>query len=137
MPFQPPAKLPDFARLKSTLVGARNQIKDYLLYQTILNFIDSVGRMKNILNSNIELNETSVLDLSNGNFLTHADDSLTLPNSRNLLAGTGITFDDTVANERTISSGASSSYIPMVTGAEPLEIMSDGAGHLLLVAFEL
>jgi hypothetical protein len=28
-------------------------------------------------------------------------------------------------------------YIPLVTGAEPLELLSDGAGHLMLVAVDL
>lgn len=36
-------------------------------------------------------------------FLTGADESATLPNSLQLLAGAGIAFDDAVANERTIS----------------------------------
>lgn len=37
-------------------------------------------------------------------YLTEADETATLPNSRQLLAGSGITFDDSVAGERTISS---------------------------------
>jgi hypothetical protein len=36
-------------------------------------------------------------------YLTATDESSILPNSRQLLAGTGITFNDTVANKRTIS----------------------------------
>lgn len=36
-------------------------------------------------------------------FLTFSDESGSLPNSRNLIAGTNITFDDTVANQRTIN----------------------------------
>lgn len=37
-------------------------------------------------------------------FLTVANETATLPNSRRLLAGSGINFDDSVANVRTISS---------------------------------
>lgn len=40
---------------------------------------------------------------ANLDYLTFSDESAGLPNSRNLIAGTGITFDDTVANQRTIS----------------------------------
>lgn len=36
-------------------------------------------------------------------YLTHGDESVDLPASRQLLAGTGILFDDTVANRRTVS----------------------------------
>lgn len=36
--------------------------------------------------------------------LTHADESAAMPNSRRLLAGTGLTFDDSVANQRTVNS---------------------------------
>lgn len=43
-------------------------------------------------------------------FLTHSDESATLTNSRQLLAGTGVTFDDSVANQRTINAGGGGSY---------------------------
>ena len=36
-------------------------------------------------------------------FLTDTNESATLPNSRRVLAGTGIAFDDTVANVRTVN----------------------------------
>jgi len=48
----------------------------------------------------------AVAVLSGLDFLTHTDESATLPSSRTLLAGSNITFNDTVANQRTISSTA-------------------------------
>lgn len=33
------------------------------------------------------------------------------------------------------SGGGGASWIPLVTGAEPVELVSDGAGHLILVAY--
>ena len=42
-------------------------------------------------------------------YLTSADESATLPNSLQVLAGTGITFDDTVPNQRTINADATAS----------------------------
>jgi hypothetical protein len=47
-----------------------------------------------------------------------ATDVLVLPNARQLLAGAGITFDDTVANERTINASATGSgyWTPLTDG---------------------
>lgn len=42
-------------------------------------------------------------------YLTEDDETAVLPNSRRLLAGSGITFDDSVAGERTIEAGAAAS----------------------------
>ena len=36
-------------------------------------------------------------------YITHSDESVDLPSSRQLLAGTGVSFDDTIANRRTIN----------------------------------
>jgi hypothetical protein len=55
-------------------------------------------------------------------FLTHSDESVALPNSRQLLAGTGISFDDSVANQRTVSTGAIRRQITIVI---------DGAGSVI------
>lgn len=47
-------------------------------------------------------------DVSAATVLTEDDETATFPNSRQLLAGTNITFDDTVTGERTISATGSS-----------------------------
>lgn len=43
--------------------------------------------------------------------LTDGDETASFPNSRELLAGSGINFDDTVANQRTINSGGLSPIV--------------------------
>lgn len=70
-------------------------------------------------------------------FITVDDETLYLPNSYQILPGTNITFDTTIPNEITINStgGAVGDNVPLATGAEPLEIMSDGAGSCFLVGF--
>jgi len=66
MPFQPRENLPDFARLKASFVGARDQIKDYLLFQTIINFLDATTKLKTIFAKQIDDLEADVAELSTG-----------------------------------------------------------------------
>lgn len=63
--------------------------------------------------------------------------TLVLPNAKQLLAGTGITFDDSVANERTINASVAGGVLPMVNGAEPPELMSNGVGDLIIIPYTL
>jgi hypothetical protein len=74
---------------------------------------------------------------SNSTFLTSTDQSAALPNSRNLVAGTNITFDDAVANVRTIAATGASLANPTasvgltaVNGVASSAIRSDGAPAL-------
>lgn len=69
--------------------------------------------------------------------LSSADITAFFPNSRELLAGTNITFDDTVPNERTISStggGSSSDHVLMGDGATPPSPMTIG-NQFMYVAY--
>ena len=54
MAFQAGPKLPDFAKLKAVFVGARDQVKDYLLFQTIVNLLDANQRQQKIFSQDIE-----------------------------------------------------------------------------------
>ncbi len=59
-------------------------------------------------------------------YLTETDETADLPNSRQLLAGTNVTFDDSVAGQRTVSaSGGSSSGGGHLHGL--MRILGDGA----------
>lgn len=62
-------------------------------------------------------------------YLTWTDESSRLPNSRNLVAGDNIFFDDTVPNVRTVSS--TGGYIPMCTGDYPPQEM--GIGQMIMM----
>jgi hypothetical protein len=131
MAFAPGPNLPDFAKLKSAFVGARDQIKNYLLYQTITQLLDANQKMKNIFKGDIEGNTAAIADISDSTFLTSTDESDALTNSRNLLAGIGIAFDDTVDNERTIS--ATSSGVSELGYWTPLiESFNPGDSELVL-----
>lgn len=53
-------------------------------------------------------------------YLTSSDESVALPNSRDLIAGTNISFDDSVANQRTISASGTGSTVPTTTQGDTL-----------------
>jgi hypothetical protein len=140
----------DFDSLQVTLVNSKLQQQNPALYLTINQIIarlklrqqyvnnyfeNVIGDINIDTNNNIEAILRTITRLLESDFLTWSDESSYLTNSRELIAGDGITFDDTIANQRIISGGGFS-YVPMVTGAEPLEIMSTGAGDLLLIAYE-
>jgi len=108
---------PDLDRLKSVLLNSGLQIQNNALYQVINQLIDWARQIQIALNANISSVGGAVNDLSDQNFLTWADESVDLPSSRQLLAGTGVTFDDTIAFQRTINAGASAFYdAPLTDG---------------------
>jgi hypothetical protein len=138
MPFKPKRALPDWRKLIPTLTATQQQSRDYLLYQTIIRMLETSQQSQEVLNGGIGDVSITVATLADAAYLTAENESADLPNSRQLLAGTNITFDDTVVNQRTISAtGSGANHVPMSTGAEPLEIMSDGAGHVLLVQYNV
>lgn len=134
MAFKPEPVQPDFSSLVVSLDNSRTQLTNYSLYQTILFLIKNTGRARDLLVEDIATIDEQISEILASSFLTINDETNDFPNSRQLLAGLGITFDDTVGGQRTINS-SSSSMVPMATGAEPLEIMSNGAGEVLLVGF--
>lgn len=146
----------DFKNLLSTLNTTKLQSTDPMLYQTIKQLIDksqqSRQQVSQILNTfigdvNVEdsadlqaiLNAISTINafLQDGSFLTYLDESNSLPTSRQLIAGTNVAFDDTVAFQRIINvtGGSGDSYIPLSLGIEPLQFMSDGLGQPILIPF--
>lgn len=141
MPFRPKKKQPRFADLKGIL--AQSKEVENPAYQTIAEIIDRLTQLQLIINEEIagkidDSNATAKFASRFNTYITAEDEVSSLPNSLQLLAGANIAFDTTIPNKLTISTsgGASADHVPMSTGAEPLEIMSDGAGQVLLVAFE-
>lgn len=117
MAFRPPKKQPRFADLNGILAQSRKEV-DHALYQTIQIMIERLTQfqqvtLEQIADINNSINESeAILNIAadkTATYLTTADETLKLPNSVQLLAGTGITFDDSVPNERTISSSGGSS----------------------------
>lgn len=131
-------KQPDFSRLLISLNQAQLEKKNPALFQVLNELIGRTAQSRNLIIIDIDDLEEEIKKIKeklNAQFLTWDDNVDLLPNSRNLLAGIGITFDDTVDGVRTISSSGGGGFIPMATGAEPLDFMSNGAGEPLLIAF--
>ncbi len=101
-------------------------------------------------NTTVSHTSGSIIDTGGGgapdtlSYLTENDETADLPNSRMVLAGTGISFDDSVAGERTINVSAtgagqligvqtftpsSGTYTPTAgTGSVIIEILGGGGG---------
>lgn len=122
---------PDFSSLVTSLNQSNLQKTNYAAYQTILFLIRNVLRFANLTQADIDTINEDISTIFAANFLTSTDESENFPNSRQLIAGTGITFDDTVANERTISAtgGAGNYYDSPLTDGDLVEtdlIFADG-----------
>lgn len=111
----------DFNQLIQILNNSRIQVENNALYQVIRNMIVNAQKNKNITVSEIRniISElisisTNITVLNNGisaikdvSFWTENDETAILPNSNQVIAGTGITLDYTVPGQVTISSSAS------------------------------
>lgn len=109
---------PDYSRLLATLNNATIQDKNNALFQTIKNLIAAVMQSQknfaNNLNGIIAVisgGGGGIPGIINATYLTATNQTPILPLSRQLLAGTNVTFDDTVAGERTINVAASGEQI--------------------------
>jgi hypothetical protein len=91
---------PKVSRLKSLLMNTGLQQKDNKLFQILDRLISALQQNQAATNEAISSGGGGAA--VSGDLLTWSDETGSLPNSRELLAGTNITFDDTVANERTV-----------------------------------
>lgn len=110
MPFKPPAQQPDFSSLFTSLSNSKTQTQNYSLYQTIFFLITNTAKARDLLVEAIDAINENISAILSSSFLTENDETADFPNSRQLLAGVGITFDDTVSNIRTISSASGNNY---------------------------
>ena len=93
-------------KLKSVLLTSGLQKENQPLYQVINQLIDALIGVANATITAIDDSSGSSADLTAieaAQLLTSGDETTTFPNSRELLAGTNVSFDDSVANERTIN----------------------------------
>lgn len=119
MAFRKPKKQPEFADLKGILAQTKKQTESPL-YQTVQTLIERLTQFRTVsieqvadINNSINDTDTIINITANkkATYITETDESLNLPKSRQLLAGTGITLDYSVPNKLTISSsGGSGSY---------------------------
>lgn len=146
----------DYANLIVQLNNAKLQEKNFPLYQLLFQLINTNQQDKTqtnaILNSffgdiviqdDFDLSAilAAIANLNNlvntGTFVTVTDETLALPGSRVLTAGTNVALDVTTPGQIIINvtGGTGGSYIPLATGTEPLTFMSDGLGQPMLIPF--
>lgn len=102
---------PRFTRLKTWLQNADLQKKNFPLYQVISGLIDFLNKEQAITNTEVSNTGSSVSSIANSDILTFSDESAFLPQSKELIAGDSITFDDSVPNERSINVTKDETYI--------------------------
>lgn len=114
----------DLDRLKANLLTSGLHQKDKPLYQVINQLIDAAKLLQAQVDS-LKASGGINADLL---FLTSDDESSNLPFSKELVAGDNITFDDSIANRRTINSADGAIYAPLTDGDdfETSLIFSDG-----------
>lgn len=134
MPFKKPPHQPGFADLITSLNNSRNQIKDNALYQTIYLLVQRMTLSRDMIQKEINDVEETIHEVQNVSILTADDETVQFANSRRLLAGLNILFDDTVYGERTISStgsgglsgGATGYWTPLTDGLDPTSLIFAG-----------
>lgn len=114
MPFTPNPSQPDITVARNYLVQSNVKTKDPALFQSIDNLIrwlqnyqQSVQITINSSGADISGLVAIITQLLTGTFLTSTDQTSFLANSRELIAGSGITFDDSTPGERTIEASGS------------------------------
>jgi hypothetical protein len=105
MPFRPPRKQPGFADLKGIL--SQSKQTDNALYQTVQVLIERLMQFQGITVDRLDQLKIGLDELEG------------------IIRG----LEESGVDDLIIA------YAPMSTGAEPLEIMSNGAGAVLMVGF--
>ena len=103
MPFKSEPVSPDFSSLVTSLDNSKLQVTNNILYQTIFFLIKNTAKARDLLEAAVKDIDEQIADAIAGSFLTVDDETAIFPNSRRLLAGLGITFDDTTPGIRIIS----------------------------------
>ena len=111
MAFKKPKKQPEFADLIGIL--AQTKKADNSLYQTVQEIINRLVQLQDLINEDIakklsEQDAAKRFATKFATFLTLNDETAALPNSLQLLAGSGIVLDSSVPNHLTISSSGGS-----------------------------
>lgn len=125
----------DLDRLQSILLNSGLQRKDNSLFQVISTLIIALKEFQNSVGAAVVSSSASI---SNGPLLTHLADLANFPTSRQLLAGTGVVFDDSVFGERTIdvSSALIADHVVASDGATPVPApLNDGFGSFIYVMY--
>lgn len=148
MAFKPrkdPNEPVDIDSLQSVLNQTDTAAKNNPLYQFCNSLIAQISKIQTGLQKQITEVKTTgggggtpvtpgTFAPADADFITWSDESTDLPNSRNLIAGTGITFDDSVANERTIISNEAFHYDAPLSDGDLVEAdLIFAAGECIIV----
>lgn len=109
------ALLEIISRLRTQLVTSGLQKRDNPLFQVINQLIGLLQDVGNKAETDLNNVTTTLVD---ADYITWSDESTLLPNSRELLPGDNVTFDDSVANERTIDVTVPTLNQVFLTGAD-------------------
>lgn len=116
---------PDFAHLFGLLASSKTQQSNNALYETIFLLIRSTEQARDALVVNDNDSGNTLSQLLGVTYLTVDDETSLLINSRRLLAGTNVTFNDAIAGQRTINVSASAiagkGYWTPLTDGDPDE----------------
>jgi len=103
MPANFTTGLPDIKKLKTSLQQSNLQETDRALFQTISLLIDWLGQYQVLVNASFGGAPGGGSGLNNATFITVVNETVLLPNSKQLNAGDQIEFDDSVPGIRTIN----------------------------------
>lgn len=124
-------------RLQTWLNQANLQQTNPPLYQFLQQLTLATRELQTETNAAIAEASGSITDVSDLDFLTHSDELVALPNSRQLIAGTNVSFDDTIVGERTINvtGGSGNDHVVMSDGNQPPTPLDDGNGNFIYVNY--
>lgn len=129
----------DLTRLKSQLASAKVRETDFALFEVINKLIDFLR--SDLSNIDAVANEAGggVGALLIQTYLTATDETGLLINSRELIAGDNVTFDDSIPGERTIDVDVPSETTDHVVladgGNNPTLGVGDGAGGFIYTPY--
>ena len=118
MAFKPSSEQPDFSRLQISLLNAQLQVKYPALYQTISELINKTNSARNLLVRDVDEANAIIALILVATYITENDETILLPNSRQILAGTGITLDYSIAGKLTVSTSSETNgyWTPLTDG---------------------
>lgn len=117
MPFKLPRIQPDFSSLFISLSNSKQQVENNALYQTIFGLIKKIIQSQGLFIDDGDKINAEISAIKATTVLTVNDETKTFANSRQLLAGSGIAFNDAIAGKRTISATGSNGYwTPLTDG---------------------
>lgn len=131
MPPQLPPKLAQIDRLKTVLLDSGLQQKNQPLWQVINTLIDYLRQLQIFVSGSASGSSSGGggSSLADQSFVTVNNDTVVLPNSRQIIAGTDIAFDTSIAGQIILNVTVTSPEWDVLTDGDlinPEIIFADG-----------